>query len=65
MYSDLVNNLKDRVIDGAIDSTLTSFKDNQILNKTFVWTAISKETYSGKIAYILFINKNIYRRRVQ
>lgn len=65
MYSDLVNNLKDRVIDGAIDSTLTSFKDNQILNKTFVWTAISKETYSGKIAYIVFINKNMYRRRVQ
>ena len=65
MYGDLVNNLKDRVIDGAIDSTLTSFKDNQILNKTYVWTAISKETYGGKIAYIVFINKNMFRRRVQ
>lgn len=65
MYSDLVNNIKDRAVDSVIDSTLTSFKDNQILNKTFVWTAISKETYNGKIAYIIFINKNMYRRSVQ
>ena len=61
----IVENITGRVVDGAIDGTIDVVKERNALNTTYVWTAINKETHSGKIANIIFVNKLGQRRRVQ
>ena len=61
----IVENITGRVVDGAIDGTIDAVKERNALNTTYVWTAINKETHSGKIANIIFVNKLGQRRRVQ
>ena len=50
------DNIADRIVDNVVDSTINSCIDNHKLNSTYVWTAVSKESYNGKIASIIFVN---------
>lgn len=65
IYDAFVDNITGKIIDSTVDNAIDSIKERNILNTTYVWTAISKETHGGKIANLIFINKLGQRRRVQ
>ena len=68
MYTDIVNNFKDKLVgtavDNVVDSGVDKLKNKNILANTYVWTCINKETHNGTIANLTFINKLGKRQRV-
>lgn len=64
LYDDFFGNVKDKMIDGAVDRVIDNAKGKATLAKTYVWTCINKETHNSVVANLTFINKLGQRRRV-
>ena len=64
LYDDFFGNVKDKMIDGAVDGVIDNAKGKATLAKTYVWTCINKETHNSVVANLTFINKLGQRRRV-
>lgn len=64
MIDAFIGSITDYIADSAVDSIVNKAKDSITANTTYVWTAVNKETHSGKIANLIFVNTIGQRQRV-
>lgn len=60
----LFDSIQESLVDNAVDCAIDKAKYRGQLEKTFVWTAINRETHDGKLANIIFCSKLGQRQRV-
>lgn len=64
MIDSLMSSITDKIIDTAVDGAVDKAKNALKASTTYVWTAVNKETHSGRIANLIFVNTLGQRKHV-